>query len=197
MSLNKDALKYCAPLCDFLNMILPIAFATGVILWTLLEYLMHRFLGHEHKGKNFFKAEHVQHHARYNYFAPVYKKALLALAVNLVLFALLQLVLPAAVVIMFLLGFSAMYMLYEATHYRFHVRGPVAEPFIILRKHHFYHHFHNPKKNHGVTTRFWDRVFGTFVPVETVRVPRQMAMQWLLEQEEIKPAYARHFSLKG
>jgi 4-hydroxysphinganine ceramide fatty acyl 2-hydroxylase len=187
--------KYLFRQSDCLYMNLITAFITGMVLWTFLEYVMHRFLGHVHKGKNFFKSEHLQHHARYNYFAPAYKKALLALVVNSILFALLQLVTTPAVAIMFLLGFSGMYMLYEATHYRFHVRGPIAQPFIVLRKHHFYHHFHNPKKNHGVTTRFWDRVFGTFVPVEKVRVPRQMAMQWLLEEEEVKPIYTPHFYL--
>jgi len=95
-----------------------------------------------------------------------------------------------------LAGFTGMYILYEVTHYRFHIRKPVAKPFIILRKHHFYHHFHNPRTNHGVTTRFWDRVFGTFVAVEKVRVPRKMAMRWLLDQEEVKPVYAPHFTLK-
>lgn len=172
-----------------------LSFFTGVALWTLLEYLMHRFLGHEHKGKNFFKAEHGQHHAKYNYFAPAYKKALLALVVSVLLFVVLHLIMAASVVLAFLTGFLGMYIMYEAMHYRFHIRKPVAKPFIILRKHHFYHHFHNPKTNHGVTTRFWDRVFGTFVPVEKVRVPRKMAMKWLLEEEEIKPAYATHFYL--
>lgn len=190
------AIKYCVHPRDLLNMILLTAFITGIVLWTLLEYLMHRFLGHEHKGKNFFKAEHGQHHAKYNYFAPAYKKALLALAVTATLFMLIQAIVSASIALAFLSGFLGMYILYEVTHYRFHIRKPVAKPFIILRKHHFYHHFHNPKTNHGVTSRFWDRVFGTFVPVETVRVPRQMAMQWLLEQEEVKPDYAGHFSLK-
>lgn len=174
-----------------------LSFVTGIALWTLAEYLMHRFLGHEHKGKNFFKAEHGQHHAKYNYFAPAYKKALLALAVTVVLFILIQAVLSASLTLAFLSGFLGMYILYEVTHYRFHIRKPVAKPFIVLRKHHFYHHFHNPNTNHGVTTRFWDRVFGTFVAVEKVRVPRKMAMRWLLDQEEVKPIYAPHFYLKG
>lgn len=176
-------------------MMLPIAFIAGVILWTLLEYLMHRFLGHEHKGKNLFKAEHGQHHAKYNYFAPAYKKALLALVVTTTLFTLMQAIVSYSISLAFLSGFLGMYIIYEVTHYRFHIRKPVAKPFILLRKHHFYHHFHNPKSNHGVTTRFWDRVFGTFVPVEKVRVPRKMAMQWLLQNEEVKPVYKPHFYL--
>lgn len=171
------------------------AFISGVILWTLLEYLMHRFLGHEHRGRNFFKAEHGQHHAKYNYFAPAYKKAFMAMVVTATLFILINAIVTASIALAFLAGFLGMYILYEVTHYRFHIRKPVAKPFIILRKHHFYHHFHNPKTNHGVTSRFWDRVFGTFVSVEKVRVPRKMAMQWLLQEDEIKPLYTPHFYL--
>jgi sterol desaturase/sphingolipid hydroxylase (fatty acid hydroxylase superfamily) len=173
------------------------AFLTGVILWTLTEYLLHRFLGHVHKGKNFFKAEHGQHHARFNYFAPAYKKAFMAVVVTTVLFMLVSQVATTAATLAFITGFVGMYIVYEVTHYRFHLRQPIARPFIILRKHHFYHHFHNPQKNHGVTTRFWDRVFGTFVRVEQVKVPRKMAMQWLLTEDDIMPQYAPHFYLVG
>ncbi|HNY55312.1 MAG TPA: sterol desaturase family protein, partial [Chitinophagales bacterium] len=95
----------------------------------------------------------------------------------------------------FVVGFVGMYSLYEITHYRYHASKPLVKPFIILRKHHFYHHFHNPKMNHGVTTRFWDRVFGTFHRVEVVRVPKQMSMRWLVSGDEIKSQYDRHFKL--
>lgn len=170
-------------------------FAGGVALWTLAEYLLHRFLGHEHRGRNFFKAEHTLHHSRANYFAPAYKKILLAVTVSATLLLLLSLLLPLAAALGFVMGFTAMYGLYELTHHRYHSREPLAHPFIALRKHHFYHHFHNPKKNHGVTTRFWDRVFGTFVRVETVTVPRKLSMQWLLEGDDIKDTYSPHFKL--
>lgn len=167
----------------------------GIACWTLAEYLLHRFLGHEHKGHNFFKSEHVLHHSRANYFAPAYKKMLLALAVSTVLLAALSLLLPFAIALAFMVGFTAMYSLYEVTHHRYHSKQPLAAPFIALRKHHFYHHFHNPGKNHGVTTRFWDRVFGTYVPVETVTVPRKLSMQWLLAGEDIREEYQPHFRL--
>jgi sterol desaturase/sphingolipid hydroxylase (fatty acid hydroxylase superfamily) len=172
-------------------------FFIGLATWTLTEYLLHRYLGHVHKGKNFFKAEHLQHHSKANYFAPAYKKALLALVVSgaLLLFvSIFTSLIPAAA---FVLGFLAMYCIYEMMHFRFHSKEPIAAPFIILRKHHFYHHFHNPKMNLGLTTRFWDRMFGTFKRVEQVNVPKQMSMKWLLQNDEIKDVYANHFKLSN
>ncbi|MBK7504004.1 MAG: sterol desaturase family protein [Bacteroidetes bacterium] len=87
--------------------------------------------------------------------------------------------------------------LYESTHFRYHSAEPLVKPFILLRKHHFYHHFHNPKVNHGVTTRFWDRVFGTFECIEKVKVPKSMSMDWLVEENKIKDKYSKHFHLNS
>ena len=173
-----------------------ISFFIGVVLWTFMEYVLHRFLGHEHKGKNFFKDEHLIHHRKVHYFAPASKKIGAAVVVATGLFAILNLIFDWSIALSFVLGLIGMYGLYEATHARFHRKGPVAKPFIVLRKHHFYHHFHQPKLNHGVTTRFWDRVFGTFYRVETVKVPKKMTMDWLMSGEEIAPAYTGHFKLR-
>lgn len=168
----------------------------GIATWTLTEYLLHRFLGHVHKGKNFFKSEHALHHSKANYFAPAYKKALAAVLVSAGLFFVLALIVPYAIAATFIMGFVGMYGAYEATHYRYHSATPL-KVFLFMRKHHFYHHFHNPKTNHGVTTRFWDRVFGTFHPVDKVRVPRSMSMQWLVANDTIKTPYTAHFQLSG
>lgn len=173
-----------------------LSFLLGILLWTFMEYVLHRFLGHEHKGKNFFKDEHMVHHRKVHYFAPAYKKIAAAVIIGGVLFTLASLLLPWTHALAFTSGLMGMYGLYEATHARFHRKGPIAKPFIILRKHHFYHHFHQPKMNHGVTTRFWDRVFGTFHRVETVKVPRKMTMDWLMNGDDIASPYRGHFQLR-
>jgi len=161
-----------------------------------LEYVLHRFLGHEHKGKNFFKDEHQMHHRKVHYFAPAAKKMAAAATVAISLFLTLCLVFAWSNALAFVTGLMGMYSLYEYVHARYHRKGPVAKIFIILRKHHFYHHFHQPKLNHGVTTRFWDRVFGTFHRVETVKVPKKMTMDWLMSGDEIAAPYAGHFQLR-
>jgi len=167
----------------------------GIVSWTIMEYMLHRFLGHEHKGKNFFTAEHVVHHAKANYFAPAYKKLLAAAIVGICIFLLMSLFCSFLHSAAFVIGLMGMYSLYEVTHFRYHAAKPLVAPFIILRKHHFYHHFHNPKINYGVTTRFWDRVFGTFYEVDVVKVPQQMSMKWLVKEGEIRPPYSDHFRL--
>jgi hypothetical protein len=49
----------------------------GALAWTLLEYMMHRWLGHKFK-RNPFGVEHVRHHVEGNYFAPSWKKVIFA-----------------------------------------------------------------------------------------------------------------------
>ena len=171
------------------------AFSVGVVFWTFLEYLLHRFLGHVHKGKNFFKTEHLQHHAKVHYFAPASKKFFAALIVLSLLLFFLSIITTLYTAIAFCIGLFSMYALYETTHFRFHKTNPIAKPFIVLRKHHFYHHFQNPKMNFGVTTRFWDRVFGTYREVEKVYVPEKMTMNWLMSNNTIKAIYQPHFEL--
>jgi sterol desaturase/sphingolipid hydroxylase (fatty acid hydroxylase superfamily) len=48
-----------------------------------------------------------------------------------------------------------------------------------VRKHHFHHHFENPKMNHGVTTPVWDLVFGSYEPATVVHVPGKLTPRWM------------------
>ena len=51
------------------------------------------------------------------------------------------------------------------------------------RKHHFFHHFHDPSLNHGVTSSLWDHVFGTYAPTDVIRVPDKLKPHWLVDPE--------------
>lgn len=175
-----------------------LAFLAGVLAWTLLEYLLHRFVFHGASAGRIGAREHRRHHALGDYFAPWTHKAAAALVA-------LAVVLPASMLLAGVaagacgtLGFISMYLLYEILHRRAHVRPPGGYYGRWRRKNHFAHHFVDPRRAHGVTTPLWDWVFGTRLRVERVRVPRRMAMPWLLDAEgEILPAYASDYFLVG
>jgi sterol desaturase/sphingolipid hydroxylase (fatty acid hydroxylase superfamily) len=65
-------------------------------------------------------------------------------------------------------GLLAGFLRYEYVHYRIHFAPPRSARAELLRVHHLAHHHCNPAAYHGVTTRFWDRVFGT-LPAEHAR----------------------------
>lgn len=160
-----------------------IAAVLGVMTWSLFEYLIHRFLGHHPKLRpNPFATEHVRHHAEGDYFAPTYKKALVAVVF-------LGTVTPLGVSLFgtgpglgYSIGLVAMYVSYEVLHRRLHTHAGVGAYGRWARRHHFHHHFGNPKMNHGVTSPLFDVLFGTHQPVRSIRVPKKLAMEWLCDE---------------
>lgn len=169
----------------------------GIVFWTLLEYIIHRFLGHQNKATHIIRLEHKRHHAEWNYFAPWHKKLMAALFFFTITTLLCNIFFALSYAISFSFGLSIMYIIYEAAHKFYHIQEPKIRYGLKMRKHHFYHHFTNPKFNHGVTTAFWDRIFGTYRKTDVVQVPKNMAMRWLFNKQQIvKYKYMPHFSLR-
>jgi sterol desaturase/sphingolipid hydroxylase (fatty acid hydroxylase superfamily) len=162
----------------------PIALAAlaGVTLWSLVEYLLHRFLGHDRRTlPNGFASEHTRHHSEGDYFAPTWKKALVAVVAAPAVSALATLMLGLPLGAVFGGSFVAMYVLYEWVHRRAHTHRGWGAYGRYLRRHHFHHHFANPRANHGVTSPVWDVVFGTFERPGRIRVPARLRMRWLVD----------------
>jgi sterol desaturase/sphingolipid hydroxylase (fatty acid hydroxylase superfamily) len=182
-----------------LKMKLLLPLMTGIILWPLLEYVLHRFLGHVIKVNTLFKKEHSRHHAETNYFAPLTYKGAAAILVCTFIVLLVRFFSGSwEIAITFTVGFISMFAFYEWTHWSFHARAPRTKLGMKLRKHHFTHHFHNPKMNHGVTTTIIDKLVGTYLGAPVVMVPKNIALPWLFEsgKDSIDPRFAQDFQLK-
>jgi sterol desaturase/sphingolipid hydroxylase (fatty acid hydroxylase superfamily) len=171
----------------------------GATTWSLLEYIIHRWFSHHPRLlKNPFGVEHTAHHSKGNHFAPSWKKIVFAgLGVPVTLGPTI-LLLGMAPGIAYVAGLIGFYLIYEAFHRFEHIHegwGPYSR---WARRHHFYHHFHNPKVNYGVTSPIWDWIFGTYVPVDTIRVPEKLKMQWLCDPEtgEVWPHLQTHYALR-
>lgn len=170
----------------------------GVMTWSLLEYFLHRFLGHDRRTMpNFFSVEHTRHHSVGDYFAPAWKKGLAALAFFLVVGPAASAWVGPAIGLTYAVALVSMYVAYEVVHRRAHTHpgfGPYGR---YVRRHHFYHHFEDPRSNHGVTSPIWDLAFGTFQRPEKIRVPSKLKMQWLCDPStgEIRAPFARFYEL--
>lgn len=151
-----------------------LAIAGGAATWTLLEYLIHRWMGHDRRFRRTpFGVEHVRHHAEGNYFAPTWKKLIAAAVIGVAVGV------PAGPA--FAAGLIACYGLYEWLHRREHTHAGVGRYGRWARRHHFHHHFVDNRTNHGVTSPLWDHVFGTYARPTTIRVPPKLCMAWLLD----------------
>lgn len=174
------------------------ALLLGAIAWTFLEYVIHRWLGHDARTRpNPFAAEHTRHHSEGNYFAPSWKKAVTAVGIAALLIGpSLALAGPVAGSC-FVAGLISMYVAYEVLHRREHTHPGRGAYMKRLRRHHFYHHFADPHFNHGVTTPLWDWVFGTLHTPTMIRVPRKLAMAWLVDPEtgDVRSEHADHYAL--
>jgi len=177
-----------------------LSFSAGALGWSLTEYIMHRFVGHRKGSKARFSKEHIRHHAKAGYFTPIPVKTKLALRVVLPLIVAATLLFGTHGFVLSL-GFTLAYALYEFLHYSFHAFPPKTKWGRVLRKHHFAHHYHNPSNNHGVSSRFWDTIFGTQESVQIVQIPEvfaKNAMAWVLDPEtgNIRDAYKCDYQLR-
>ena len=180
--------------------LVPFAIA-GAGLWTLGEYVLHRFTMHELKGKGILSREHLMHHVRATWgFDPLLALAWLGvILVGFLVWGQLAWVLvgPAAGLGL-ALGWCVGYGYYEYVHAMAHLKAPATEYQRWLRKHHFHHHFGHPMHNQGVTLAFWDRVFGTLDVPDRVKVPRRLAPVWMLDDDgELHPELAADYELVG
>lgn len=172
----------------------------GAVAWTFLEYVIHRWLGHDARMRpNPFSAEHVRHHSEGSYFAPSWKKALSAVFVTAVLIGPSMGLAGPAAGSSFVAGLMTMYVAYEVLHRREHTQPGRGRYMRFLRRHHFHHHFMNPRTNHGVTTPIWDWVFGTLQAPGVIRVPPKLAMKWLIDPNtgDVYPRHATHYALRA
>jgi len=169
----------------------------GVSTWWGLEYVLHRFVGHMPRGRTLFSREHRRHHAEGDYFAPTWRKALGVTPPLLAAFGLLSLGIGWALSATYCLGLLAMYVSYEVFHRRLHTHPPRNRYGRWARRHHFHHHFMNPKANHGVTTHFGDIVMGTLDAAVQIAVPERLAMSWLVDEEagDVAQPYREQYRL--
>jgi sterol desaturase/sphingolipid hydroxylase (fatty acid hydroxylase superfamily) len=137
----------------------------GWVLWTLVEYWVHRALFHFEPerglGARLHWMVHGVHHDHPNdplrlVMPPVVSVPLAA--GFLVLFVLL-LGLEHAVPLH--AGFTLGYLAYDVIHYRLHHHIPRSRLGRRLRAVHMRHHFEDDTRGFGITVSWWDRVFGT------------------------------------
>lgn len=167
----------------------------GAVTWSFLEYVLHRFVGHDMRRKYDFSREHLAHHADSRYFTPTAKKLAVSSPVVLA-FCAAGWWLVGAPGILFGVGFGLAYFGYEVLHRRIHTHAPLNRYGRWARRHHLNHHHRNPRANHGVTSLVWDWAFGTLDPAPTVRVPVKHVMPWVVDPEgSVLPEYADTYEI--
>jgi sterol desaturase/sphingolipid hydroxylase (fatty acid hydroxylase superfamily) len=138
-------------------------FLLGIFSWSLAEYVLHRHLFHFTNSNKFVKAFHFAMHG-YHHENPTDTNRLFmppvpAFLFLVVFFGLFYLFL-GSYTWFYLPGFEFGYLSYSFMHYSMHARK-APKSLEKLWHHHIVHHYKEPEKAFGVSSRIWDRLFGT------------------------------------
>jgi sterol desaturase/sphingolipid hydroxylase (fatty acid hydroxylase superfamily) len=144
------------------------ALACGAILWTLVEYLLHRFVYHE---VAVIRRLHGMHHLHPNDFigTPIWVSIVSFSAFLSFLALLCDIEIACGITAGLIVGYVAYLLVHDAVH-----RWQLSER-SWMRSHrlrHLRHHYSPVPGNFGVTTGFWDLVFGTEIVPERALGPR-------------------------
>lgn len=140
-------------------------FAAGVFLWTLMEYLIHRFsfhfTPHGRVGVVLAYLIHGVHHAYPEDHRRWITPPSLSFPIAVVLYAVASLAIARTTLDPLAAGVAVGYVLYDLMHYWLHRGRMTSRLGRFLRSYHMQHHYSSPERRYGVSTPFWDYVFRT------------------------------------
>jgi len=146
-------------------------FIFGVLFWTLAEYLLHRFVFHWINEAKWSQRIHFIMHGNHHNFPSDEERLLMppipGLIMGGVLFAVFYCIFWLLGISQlnfgFFPGFFSGYLMYSFVHRATHISRP-PKHFKHIWYHHSLHHYKYPDKAFGVSSPFWDKVFGTMPP---------------------------------
>jgi sterol desaturase/sphingolipid hydroxylase (fatty acid hydroxylase superfamily) len=149
---------------------IPVAFIVGLFVWTLTEYLVHRFVFHFHPkspwAQRIFFMFHGVHHAQPQCKTRLVMPPAASVPMAVVFIAGFYLVVGTLLglphwVAPLISGFTIGYLAYDMTHYATHhlpMQGRLGK---YLKRYHMLHHYKTPDRRYGVSSPLWDEVFRT------------------------------------
>lgn len=137
----------------------------GIFIWTITEYLLHRFVFHWELKSEIGKRIHFIFHGVHHDYPSDSRRLVMPPSVSIplatVFFILFKILIGRVLVLPFFAGFLSGYLFYDMTHYAVHHFNIHNKIWLALKHHHIKHHFKTPDKGFGVSSPLWDIIFGT------------------------------------
>ncbi len=154
------------------------SFVAGIIFWTLFEYIAHRFLFHFiSESEKAMKVVYILHGNHHEYprdkerlFMPPVPSLIAAITVFTLLYFTGRIFNIQEFVYSFFAGFLLGYLIYGSMHYAIHAWNPPYKWMKSLWRNHHLHHYKHGNKGFGVSSTFWDRLFGTMYDLKNEKV---------------------------
>jgi 4-hydroxysphinganine ceramide fatty acyl 2-hydroxylase len=137
------------------------AIVAGFTAWGLLEYALHRWVGHG--PPSVARRGHAMHHS--DDMAPIAAPVFVVMAGMFLIWAVLVLLVGTGIAALIVCGIYLGYNNYALVHHILHHHEVLAVRVGLrrLERGHRIHHSHHDV-NFGVTSTLWDRVFRTYQP---------------------------------
>jgi len=150
-------------------------FLAGILIWTLVEYTMHRWVFHYEPtsrwGKQLHFMLHGVHHDYPNDASRLVMPPVVSLPLAVIFYTIFHFLFgrfaPAAFA-----GLLAGYLFYDTVHYATHHFAMRRGVWLWLKKYHMRHHYQDDEVGYGVSSPLWDYVFGTRSSRRTGDAPR-------------------------
>jgi sterol desaturase/sphingolipid hydroxylase (fatty acid hydroxylase superfamily) len=142
----------------------------GWFIWTLVEYLLHRFIFHFHprteRFKRLFFLAHGVHHAQPLCRTRLVMPPVISIPIGIAFFGIFHFVLDVVLLrpqwfAPVYAGFVIGYIAYDMMHYTLHHAQAKNAYILMCRRQHMQHHGTCPGMRFGVSSPVWDYVFGT------------------------------------
>jgi sterol desaturase/sphingolipid hydroxylase (fatty acid hydroxylase superfamily) len=135
----------------------------GIFIWTITEYLLHRYIFHfVPKSKWGLRLHFIFHGVHHDY--PRDAKRLVmppsaSIPLALLFYFLFRWLLPANMMDAFFAGFLVGYLVYDMTHYAIHHANFKSSVMKAVKQHHMLHHYSDSTRGYGVSSSLWDILF--------------------------------------
>ena len=137
----------------------------GIIIWSLAEYMLHRFVFHYTPTSELGQKIHFIFHGVHHDYPSDSRRLVMPPSVSLplaiIFFLLFYVILGKIFIAPFMAGFLTGYLFYDMTHYAVHHFNMHSKFWLAIKNHHMKHHYQDPAKGFGVSSPIWDKIIGT------------------------------------
>ncbi|WP_261381143.1 sterol desaturase family protein [Mucilaginibacter pallidiroseus] len=156
---------YRSALIDMALWEYPVDFLAGMLIWTIVEYVMHRYVFHfELPGTIGRRLHFIIHGVHHDYPSDRLRLVMppsLSIPLAIGFFYLFKACIPDRYFWFFFGTFLIGYLIYDIGHYAMHHFNFKSGIFKKIKHHHMRHHYQEPEKGYGVSSPLWDHVVGS------------------------------------
>ena len=146
----------------------------GLFVWTITEYLLHRFIFHYQPTSKFGLRVHFIFHGVHHDYPKDAKRLVLPPSASIPLAILFYILFSFAIknstlLFAFYSGFISGYLCYDMLHYAIHHANPKSSIMKKIKQHHMLHHYSDETKGYGVSSALWDIILKSDFPKNKIK----------------------------